>query len=1129
MLLFILFGVNGATIAQTTEQQGKKVSHIGRWVGFFMVYSGYEFSDQFNLEKLAGPIAGELLQDASFNPELIYMLDQFQQDHFLTIYPVPVYNGPDKAVINRLNEVSLQFHDPRNDPYLNLFIYLDTLSGRQFKLSLAFHSPVDQIGLPEINAAANQRLQGVVFNTMQESTAKTNEVIAWALGEIAKKAGDTFHPPFYVQYKDNVYRNGNIIEVWQDERTEFQAFKKINGSYQSTYSGWRGEYLTGNGAYAWYEPTEPGQLPIMVIHETDTLRLQVLAKAGTGVPDLKEIVRSLLKEALAAKRQQLQGSLDSLRNDSTSIETTLGQQIARLEKGNVAMEDDGGQMKMLFDQPVVIEDSALFKRSAEREKGFELIRKRKNVFNQIISKVNIEAFIDLAVDDPEKLKLLTDDLLSNSGTLLAQLLVGKDNQGDRAQAMDIVFRYVNQNIERLANAQPMSLPAYAIRPIVVPAVEEITPDYSKRLYINENVVFEGKEQFVKEIEDYLSTLETPTIVTINYSQDENSEGYVSRAKAGRPKGLPEGYDYISIVLVNIPGSVMWNMIANSSIPSRQLETEKSHNIKETLNSTIRERSLLMETMAFFSDTEYYHRFIEQFRKAYITNSTFEFSAPKNLRPSYGTLKLFTDEKDKIKIWRFGYNDVNNIMVKAEKIIPREWPDNKNVLLYKFNVIEGAYFEIAVYKNDQRVFEDYLFPKSESDRMNQITNNAINKLVADISNSEAIYILAALAPEDYFHISNNQRLNAIRALYKSSINSLGFNHISEEELLLSLYSKIPSQWLTAEWCFQFFEEILKKEAVITEIESICINYLLRLIKDGNQAEIILSKIKSKKYDKKLVKTLSNFKSISFSNVANGLSWLYYTQNKNKILESGKNVSAENFYIWEPFGNVREKYSAYLDDPSYSTFIDWYKNTRMYSYSVHNQNDGRLRIHAVGIATGLRTSHYDFYIEPLETVSVYFASKNKYVNIEDYTVVMPGILFAWIIDQGEREANQMMLELGITAASFYLGGAAIIKASGQMGKIFNAILFVKGFSDILILSKNREIVDLLGEDFISKYSDLINIIDCVLIFKEFADDEIASKISLLLRSWNGINDRNKMDLKDKHPNVFNYLQTEIEKLN
>ena len=45
----------------------------------------------------------------------------------------------------------------------------------------------------------------------------------------------------------------------------------------------------------------------------------------------------------------------------------LGQQIARLEKGNVAMEDDGGQMKMLFDQPVVIEDSVLFKRSAERK------------------------------------------------------------------------------------------------------------------------------------------------------------------------------------------------------------------------------------------------------------------------------------------------------------------------------------------------------------------------------------------------------------------------------------------------------------------------------------------------------------------------------------------------------------------------------------------------------------------------------------------------------------------------------------------------------------------------------------------------------------------------------------------
>ena len=94
-----------------------------------------------------------------------------------------------------------------------------------------------------------------------------------------------------------------------------------------------------------------------------------------------------------------------------------------------------------------------------------------------------------------------------------------------------------------------------IPPIEVPTVETDTYQPGKLLYINDNVVFEGREQFETEMRDYLQSLEEPMVVAINYSQDTDTKSYLQRAKGGRPKGLPEGYGYIAITLVNIPGSV----------------------------------------------------------------------------------------------------------------------------------------------------------------------------------------------------------------------------------------------------------------------------------------------------------------------------------------------------------------------------------------------------------------------------------------------------------------------------------------------------------------------------------------------------------------------------------------------
>ncbi|GEM_PF-2356086 len=338
-------------------------------------------------------------------------------------------------------------------------------------------------------------------------------------------------------------------------------------------------------------------------------------------------------------------------------------------------------------------------------------------------------------------------------------------------------------------------------------------------------------------------------------------------------------------------------------------------------------------------------------------------------------------------------------------------------------------------------------------------------------------------------------------------------------------------LNAEDRFYIFERIMEGDHDITIEEAYCIKKLFSTISDKSEALKLLRSVKSKGYDHELVKTINNFDSNIFSNVASGLAWLYYSQNREDILKAGKDVTSENFFAMEPLGDIREKYSKLMNDGSVKDFFDWMYNSTTNSYKVFLEEKGMFRIHCVSTEFsnfGDERYTYDFYVDPLETVSVYFGSRDKYVNIVDNTVVMPGVLLVWIIDQKEREMNNVLIELGITAATFYIGGMTVLKATGKIGKVFNTILFFKGFSDLVINHQNDQINKLLGNEFIESYKRISNIIDCTLIFKQFYDKEISQELLMLIKAWNEISDKRKLKLKNNYPEVFYYLDREMVKL-
>ena len=136
--------------------------------------------------------------------------------------------------------------------------------------------------------------------------------------------------------------------------------------------------------------------------------------------------------------------------------------------------------------------------------------------------------------------------------------MGKDSDGKMDALRDITVDYLNDNLERLVAWQ---YPETYIEENPLPVIPVITTtaayDPNQLLYISSQVEFEGKEEFVTEVTEYLNQLDAPVFVAINYSQDVSTESYLGRAQGSRPKGLPEGHRYMTFTLVNIPGSVKY--------------------------------------------------------------------------------------------------------------------------------------------------------------------------------------------------------------------------------------------------------------------------------------------------------------------------------------------------------------------------------------------------------------------------------------------------------------------------------------------------------------------------------------------------------------------------------------------
>lgn len=583
--------VSDSTIDKNTLRQ------LLHWVSVFTLYSDIDLTDKVDLKDYAE--AADLASSFITNPELSVLISEFKASTFVNVYPKGLMHS-EEWLYKKLNQVADAQYSTLNAPYVSLEVWftpVDQNTGYLVTLNFKGSAEIKET-ISTANTKANQALSGSKFSEPRESKTKVNEAIAVGLAELKTLLGSTYAPNIALLYNEEMYLNRNTIEAWQStgKTIELKAVDK-NGNLLTESVIWTN--ATGIGSIATYPLDAVGTNSVTLRAGSNQISVNVKVKEFTL--DVNELLKRLIVEALTAKKKRATDDLVVLREDSVNNTTSLRDAIARLEKDNFPLENTGTTLTPLFSEPILT-DSATALTSNEKVESFNHLRKRKKLLNTIKQNLNVSAFADLVVDNPDRLNELVDELLRSSGELIANLILGKDSKGQEDAARDIVVDYINQTLEELGGDYT-DYSTEEVLPVEPPAVTSSTPTFKadQYVYINPNVNFPDKDAFLKQLQDSLKVMQPPLYVFINYSQDVSTGTYLQRSQYGRPVGLPADARYKVFTVVNIPGSVKEQLFVEGT-QQMQAGTQSSNSkekIWEVVNAVEDQKLLKGIAISFF--------------------------------------------------------------------------------------------------------------------------------------------------------------------------------------------------------------------------------------------------------------------------------------------------------------------------------------------------------------------------------------------------------------------------------------------------------------------------------------------------------------------------------------------------
>jgi hypothetical protein len=531
---------------------------LSEWVGIFTLYSDVDLSDRVDLKEYSE--AADLASAFLTNPELSAHIAEFKAATFVNVYPLGLVNHPE-WLFRKLNDISKAQYSTLNAPHVMVevqFTPADNFTGYLITLVFKGNDPLKDEWIRLANQQAGISLAAQKFASPLQAKDKVNAAIVAGLDALKASIGNTFMPNLAIRCNDETFLNNQVIELWQRADSTGVVLQAVTGEGTPITSllTWTGARKR-EGQSAVFLPTQAGDVPVSVQRGTEKITVRMRVKEFSI--DLNQLLKKLIVEAISQKRQQAATRLLELRQDSVANAVAIRNLLAQIEQGNFPMEATGNTLFPVFTNPVTLTDSSAFRdASLPRTANLRELKKRQRLHHNIRRNLNVEALADLLVNNPSQLDSLLNQLVRSSGQLIARLIVGKDRQGQENVARDIVVDYVNEHLKQLTDV----LPQEAEKPLPTPASTGTTAAFNANqwVYANPLLPINNLSNFINNLAD--SARKRNTYVFIHYSQDVSTDAYLLRAPQAVPRGLPPGARFVTVTLVNIPGSVNYMLLGS---------------------------------------------------------------------------------------------------------------------------------------------------------------------------------------------------------------------------------------------------------------------------------------------------------------------------------------------------------------------------------------------------------------------------------------------------------------------------------------------------------------------------------------------------------------------------------------
>ena len=601
-------------------------------------------------------------------------------------------------------------------------------------------SPEVQPYLSTIQTQANTELQNATADSPGGFEQALKTASSNVLNSLATALGTSLAPPIVIGYEDGILLDGDVVQIYEGLSDDFE-FQSLDNQLQpldDSRVSWQN--ASKNGSMATTSMTGVTRKEVSVSYRGYTSIITIVKRGD--ILDLKSILKDQIIAVMRPRKEKYQDTLRVDQENLATLDANLIEQLGLIEKGNLPLVADASLApEPVFDEPFTVTDSSTFLDSEVRRESFRMLRQKKNLEERVRKRINVLAFADLIVDNPEQLDDLADAIIRNSGRVLAQILFDNSSSGQEERIRNIIVDFLNANIEQMANSSSVAVTAVPIQLPVVEVTETPTFDLSvSRVYMNPLIPMTAQEKtdFITEMDTYLATLDQNVFVNVRYSQDVSASSYESRIAYGRPEGLPEDYEYITIDYVNIPGSVK-KMLYGSGSTGGAPEGDGNSTLQDVIKTMLTKN---VGNLSGADADEEILRMFEYIRCGYVSGQQVSFKNPRrlvydvNVRLKNGqeeyVLVDFVSNRISV-LQKIEFDPRQSVEIKEDyyRIDPIAWRSSSPDFAFEYMLKEGV--GLRIYSNNRESITNILnYLRPGLTQWQNQTNASLDELLAEVA-------------------------------------------------------------------------------------------------------------------------------------------------------------------------------------------------------------------------------------------------------------------------------------------------------------------------------------------------------------------------------------------------------------